>query len=320
MTDKQINKWLRRQFSVLGWILIGYYLLINAMTMLTYAWQMLVQMRGLIGHGRNWWTQLDTEALLSNAWGYVAAIGVLFFVLYAWKGPDYWRYEVFRREKPITVGALFAVLCMCTGSQMINGFWVSGLEWLFNQADKSLMPILETVSGSSDTFSMFLYASLLAPIAEELLFRGLVLRTLRPYGRKIAIFGSAFLFGLFHGNLLQTPYAFLMGLVLGYVTVEYSVVWAIWLHVFNNMILADLLTRLTAGLPAEAGAMVQTALCGSCLVISCVILLVKRRTIGEYLRSEWMDRRVLKCFFFNWGIVLLTLMMIVNIALMIGKK
>ena len=317
MTDKQINKWLRRQFSVLGWILIGYYLLINAMSMITCVWEMFVQMRGLMGHGRNWWMQLDTDALLSNAWGYVAAIAVLFFVIHAWKGGGYWRQQIFVREKPITAGVLVAVLCMCTGSQMVNGFWVGGLEWLFNQANKSLMPLLETVSGASDTFSMFLYASLLAPIAEELLFRGLILRTLHPFGKKFAVFGSAFLFGLFHGNLLQTPYAFLMGLLLGYVTVEYSVIWSIWLHVFNNMILADMLTRLTAGLPVEVAGMIQAVLFGSGLLISCVILLVKRRTIGEYLRSEWMDRRVLKCFFFNWGIVLLTVLMIVNIMLMI---
>lgn len=317
MTDKQINKWLRRQFSVLGWVLIGYYLLINGMTMITYAWEAVIQMRGLMGQGRNWWMQLDTDALLSNAWGYVAAIAVLFFVIHAWKGGGYWRQQIFVREKPITAGVLLAVLCMCTGSQMINGFWVGGLEWLFNQANKSLMPLLETVSGASDTFSMFLYASLLAPIAEELLFRGLILRTLHPFGKKFAVFGSAFLFGLFHGNLLQTPYAFLMGLLLGYVTVEYSVIWSIWLHVFNNMILADMLTRLTAGLPVEVAGMIQAVLFGSGLLISCVILLVKRRTIGEYLRSEWMDRRVLKCFFFNWGIGLLTVMMLVNVLLMI---
>lgn len=317
MTDKQINKWLRKQFSVLGWVLIGYYLLINGLTMITYAWELLVQMQMLAGQSRNWWTQIDTNALLSNAWGYIAAIAVLFFVLHAWKGPGYWREEIFCREKPITAGVLVAALCMCAGSQMINGFWVSALEWLFNLADKSLMPMLETVSGSSDTVSMFLYASLLAPVAEELLFRGLILRTLQPYGRKFAILGSAVLFGLFHGNLLQTPYAFLMGLLLGYVTVEYSVVWSIWLHVFNNMILADFLTRLTAGLPAEMVGLIQTALCGGCLFISCVILLVKRKAVAAYLRRECMDRRVLKCFFLNGGILVLMALMTVNILMMI---
>jgi membrane protease YdiL (CAAX protease family) len=221
------------------------------------------------------------------------------------------------KEKSIRPGVLLAVLCMCAGSQMVNSLWVGGLEVLFNLADKSLMPLLEAVSGESTTFSMFLYASILAPIAEELLFRGYILRTLRPYGKKFAIFGSALLFGLFHGNLLQTPYAFLMGLLLGWLTVEYSVVWAILVHMFNNLVLADLLTRLTAGLPMEVAGMISMSLMGGCLVVSCVILTVKHREVADYLHREWMDRRVLKCFFTNAGILLLTAMMLVNILLML---
>ena len=34
MTDKQINKWLRRRFSIVGWVLVGYYLLMNLMVLL----------------------------------------------------------------------------------------------------------------------------------------------------------------------------------------------------------------------------------------------------------------------------------------------
>lgn len=317
MTDKQINKWLRRQFSPVGWVLIGYYLLVNILSMLAMLWEALRQMLGVIGHGRNWFQKMDMDAIVSNAWGYIAAIAVLFLVLYAWKGPGYWRREVWVKEKSMRPGVILSVLCMCGGSQMVNSFWVGGLEWLFNQGGKSLMPLLETVSGDSPTFSMFLYASVLAPIAEELLFRGYILRSLQPYGKKFAVFASALLFGLFHGNLLQTPYAFLMGLLLGYITVEYSIGWAVALHMFNNLVLADLLTRLTSGLPAEIAGMIQVVLLGSCLAISGVLLMVKRREIVNYLSSEWMDRRVLKCFFTNAGIVVLTVLMIGNILLMV---
>lgn len=317
MTDKQINKWLRRQFSRIGWVLVGYYLLVNSLSMIAMLWEALRQMLGVIGQGRNWFQKMDMDAIASNAWGYIAAIAVLFLVLYAWKGPGYWRCEVLVKEKPMRPGVILSVLCMCIGSQMVNSFWIGGLEFLFNQAGKSLMPLLETVSGDTESFSMFLYASLLAPVAEEFLFRGYILRTLRPFGKKFAVFGSAFLFGLFHGNLLQTPYAFLMGLLLGYITVEYSIGWGVALHTFNNLVLADLLTRLTAGLPAEIAGMIQVVLLGGCLAISGVILLVKRREIVSYLSSEWMDRRVLKCFFASAGIVVLTVLMIGNILLVL---
>lgn len=313
MNDKQINKWLRRRFSPTGWVLLGYYALINILSLIAMLWETLRQVYQMDHRGPSWFGQLDVDAIAGNAWGYITAMAVIFLILHAWKGKEYWRGEVLAKEKPMRAGVFFSVLCLCAGSQMVNSLWVYGLEYLFNLFDKSLIPMMEAVSGSSDTFSMFLYASILAPIGEELLFRGFVLRTLRPYGKRFAILGSAFLFGLFHGNLLQTPYAFLMGLVLGYVTVEYSLGWAIGLHMFNNFVLADLLTRLLAPLPEMASGMIQLILLGGCMVISGVILFMKRQELSDYIRSEWMDRRVLKCFFTSAGVIVLTVVMLLNI-------
>ena len=58
-------------------------------------------------------------------------------------------------------------------------------------------------------------AVLLAPIAEELVFRGLVFRRMREYtGFWPAALVSAALFGLYHMNLPQGIYAFLFGIML----------------------------------------------------------------------------------------------------------
>lgn len=310
MTDKQINKHLRRQFSPIGWSLAGYHVLINVLVMVGMIGEVARQM--LAAPDLNQYRdQMDLDAIAGNAWGYVAAVMVSLVILYAMKGPGF-RREMLQKEKTMTPGVFFSVLCLCVGSQMVNSLWISGLELIFNQFDKSLMPLLESVSGDSNTFSMFLYASILAPIAEEILFRGYALRTLRPYGKRFAVLGSAFLFGIFHGNLLQTPYAFLMGLILGYVTVEYSMVWAVALHMFNNLVLADLLTRLTGLLPPMAADVITMSILGVCMVISVVLLIVKRREIAEHIRSEWMDRRVLKCFFTNAGVIVLAVLMLLN--------
>lgn len=310
MTDKQINKHLRRQFSPIGWSLAGYHVLINVLVMVGMIGEVARQM--LAAPDLNQYRdQMDLDAIAANAWGYVAAVMVSLVILYAMKGPGF-RREMLQKEKTMTPGVFFSVLCLCVGSQMVNSLWISGLELIFNQFDKSLMPLLESVSGDSNTFSMFLYASILAPIAEEILFRGYALRTLRPYGKRFAVLGSAFLFGIFHGNLLQTPYAFLMGLILGYVTVEYSMVWAVALHMFNNLVLADLLTRLTGLLPPMAADVITMSILGVCMVISVVLLIVKRREIAEHIRSEWMDRRVLKCFFTNAGVIVLAVLMLLN--------
>lgn len=314
MTDKQINKWLRRQFTVLGWMLIGYYVLMNILASLGMALDSLKQALPALAMGR--FPEIDLDAAMNNAWGYIAAVAVFLVVLHGWKGTDFWKEEILVREKKMSGKVFFCLLSLCIGSQMINTLWISLLELVMNGFGRSLIPALESISGSSDTVSMFVYASLLAPIGEELLFRGYILRSLRPYGKRFAIFGSALLFGLFHGNLLQAPYAFLVGLVLGYVTVEYSIHWAVAIHMFNNLVLADLLARLTAGLSDVVLGVLNLCFFGGFLLVSIGILVAKRREVQEYHRSEWMDRRVLKCFFTSPGIVVLTVVMAVNMFLM----
>lgn len=51
---------------------------------------------------------------------------------------------------------------------------------------------------------------------EEFIFRGAILQSLRKYScDSFAIFFSAFLFGLVHGNIVQTPFAFIGGVYFG---------------------------------------------------------------------------------------------------------
>lgn len=57
-----------------------------------------------------------------------------------------------------------------------------------------------------------------APVVEELLFRGGVMNSLRRagYGARATIVWSALIFGVFHLNPAQIPFAFLLGLLLGW--------------------------------------------------------------------------------------------------------
>lgn len=312
MNGKQADRFLRRQFSLVGWILLIYYGLMNLLAMLGISLDAAMQWIRSFTAGGN----VDMDAAYANAWGYVVTILVGLALLHAWKGGDYWEKTLLRREKTMTAAVFARVLCLGIGAQMVNSIWVMVLEVVLNAFGRSAMTVLESVSGSSDTFSMFLYASFFAPIGEEILFRGYALRSLRPYGKRFAIWGSAILFGLFHGNLLQTPYAVLMGLILGYLTVEYSLVWAIALHMFNNLVLADLFTRLTAPLSDMAYSAVNLLLFGGFFVVSVVLLVKDQQKIREYRRSEWMDRKVVKCFFLNPGILALTALSLFNMLSM----
>ena len=317
MTDLEINKWLRRQFSPLGWGLVAYYVLMNVVVSVAMTIDILGQSLHSLANG-NFLPDIDTAALMDNGWGYIVANLVALVILYAWKGPDFCFGEVFVRERKMKPGIFLALLAMCLGSQLVNSLWMAALEAVMNLFGTSALGILEEVSGATDSFSMFLYASILAPVVEELFFRGWILRSLRPYGKRFAILGSAVLFGLFHGNLLQTPYAFFVGLILGYVTVEYSILWAMGIHLFNNLVLADLLSRITASLPEMAASGITLAILGAGAVASVIILLRKHLEIRTYRESEWIDRRCVKCFFLSSGILVLMLIMFGNMLLMLG--
>ena len=83
---------------------------------------------------------------------------------------------------------------------------------------------------------MYMTISFAPAIAEEILFRGVVFGNLRPYGRGVAIMGSAVLFGLMHQTPEQIIYTIAAGIVLALV---YEFTGSIWcctfLHLFNNL-------------------------------------------------------------------------------------
>ena len=62
--------------------------------------------------------------------------------------------------------------------------------------------------------------SVIPPLVEEFLFRGIVLGKLRFFGDAFALFLSSALFALMHGNIIQIPFAFIVGLVLAFLTIR----------------------------------------------------------------------------------------------------
>lgn len=78
---------------------------------------------------------------------------------------------------------------------------------------------------------------IVGPILEELLFRGIILRTLSKYHVGFAIVSSSIIFGMYHMYLTQGFHAFLIGLVFAYVAVKSkSLLYPILLHIVHNTV------------------------------------------------------------------------------------
>lgn len=78
---------------------------------------------------------------------------------------------------------------------------------------------------------------IIPPLVEEVMFRGVILQSLRRYGDGFAVLVSAILFGLYHGNFIQMVFAFLSGLALGYAVIRTgSLLPSILIHFINNAV------------------------------------------------------------------------------------
>ena len=75
-----------------------------------------------------------------------------------------------------------------------------------------------------------------APVLEEIVFRGVIMNNLKKYGIKTAIIINSLLFGLSHYNIEMIVPAFLTGIVFSYVAYKYSIKYSILIHFFINAI------------------------------------------------------------------------------------
>ena len=126
----------------------------------------------------------------------------------------------------------FGMLC-CVGANFVVTFGVIPLFKAFGYGLKS--------SSTDDPNSIFacviaLIGTAIVPaICEEFAMRCCCVQLLRKYGKGFAVLSISIVFGLLHGNVIQFVFAFLVGLILGYITVKTdSVVPAILVHALNN--------------------------------------------------------------------------------------
>lgn len=102
--------------------------------------------------------------------------------------------------------------------------------------------------GMSRNFFGILSIALIGPILEELLFRGAIEGHLlkKGWAPKWAILVSALIFGLIHGNPAQIPFAFLIGLLFGWLYYRTgSVIPGIVGHIINNSFAVLMLANAT---------------------------------------------------------------------------
>ena len=155
-----------------------------------------------------------------------------------------WKYKFtapFKGDKLnpfFTLAALFTALGLntawCNTYYYLKDWFGAFMGYVPENTEKLYTPESMPLVGM---ICYLVWVCIIAPVTEEYIFRGAMLRTLSHYGSGFAIVASAFAFGLMHGNMLQTPMAFLIGLVMGYVAAKSgNIRQSILIHLINNII------------------------------------------------------------------------------------
>lgn len=181
--------------------------------------------------------------LLFNIFYQVLVIGGTFLVLhFILKGPTDRITKEKKYQSKINLSApekpfkAFLLIIISFGGCMAANYVTSFVFWLleiigFNSGYTSF----EDPNGILETIVMFIGIAVIPPLIEEFSMRGVLLSSMQKYGNTFAIFASAFVFGIFHANFTQIPFAFMCGLFFAYTTIATKSLWpAIIVHAMNN--------------------------------------------------------------------------------------
>lgn len=179
------------------------------------------------------WMDIDFNTVVSIVWSIICSV---FFGIWYYRscGGNY-KPNFKKNFHPLQLAGL---VLLVPATQFATNILISIIATIFPKWLEDYETLLES-SGMSDEISIFMmiYSVCLAPFSEELIFRGVTMRVARrAFPFWIANILQAFLFGVFHMNMLQGCYAFALGLILGYICEKGgSIYYSIFFHLLYNL-------------------------------------------------------------------------------------
>lgn len=230
------------------------------------------------------------QELLSAPWINYAAIAISFYLI---GFPVFYLMiknlpeEEKRESKTLGVFEVIKVCFMSYSIVYIVNFLTNLLMMMIAAIKGSEVtnPLINMLEGSNWIWSL-IFAGILSPIIEEIMFRGVMLNKLRRYGDKVAIITTAILFGLFHANFSQFFYAVALGMIFAYIalktgTIKYSIILHIVVNIMGSVILPAVI-----GDGSNIVAVGCVGLVLLAIVIIGLVLLIKNRKNISLLDGE----------------------------------
>ncbi|ELC8442519.1 CPBP family intramembrane metalloprotease [Clostridium perfringens] len=151
-------------------------------------------------------------------------------------------FNITKIDNHMSLKTLGKYALISLGASGISVLWIFLVEFLSNYSPfikNSLESFIERTSiFNGEPILAFISVVILAPIVEELIFRGVVFNEVAKYkGGALPIIVSALLFGLAHREPVQIVYTFIGGLIFGFVySKTHSLPIVMFLHMLNNLL------------------------------------------------------------------------------------
>ncbi len=142
------------------------------------------------------------------------------------------------QKRNMSVGQWLVAFMMCYAVMYLSNIIGNVLTTLIGSIKGAPVnnTIIDIASGISPWASILIMV-LCAPIAEEFIFRKLLIDRCVRYGEGCCVVLSGVMFGLFHGNLNQFAYAFTLGAFFGFIYVKTGkIIYTIIMHMVINFL------------------------------------------------------------------------------------
>ena len=230
------KKSLRKDSNKIGWILILFYVVMTAVSMVT----MFIPLLGSLFNIQSS-PSTDEMGFLEDTTFLMLMSGLVSLITFFGVSIIYCMIakanlgRIFPLDK---IGAKLTYHLCAVGIAvcMIANYVSNILLYLFDKAGiKAIADSEYNCDSVLDIILFYVTVAVLPALVEEFAFRGVVLGLLRKYSDGLAVLVSGVMFGIMHGNFAQIPFALVVGLVLGFIAVKTnSLLPGIIIHFLNN--------------------------------------------------------------------------------------
>ncbi len=211
---------------------------------------------------------------------------------------SFWLYRKMKQEKiiisvsndsRITIKLFYGFLLLFLSNVFFSSLAATIIQNILGRFNYTFNFDLIDYSAATNSPLQMLTIIFLAPITEELLFRGIILQKLKQFGPLYAVAITTLLFALVHGNIVSFFGVFFSSLLYGWAALKYSIVWPILLHMANNAF--ALLFQALPDTHIFHQIEYFVAFLGLLLILILSYLMIKNRnTIRHFFRSNQVER------------------------------